>query len=420
MRSPDKFDRSAVSVGEALRRVLDAVAPVEAERAPLDECYGRRAAEDVVALEPVPHFRRSGMDGYAVRAADTVGASSAAPATLRVVGELACGEAANFAVPPGGAARIMTGAMMPDGADAVVMLEMTEIVPAADTEGAEAILVRRPSAVGLNVSEVGSDVAEGTVIVRKGERLGGVEAALLAATGASDVAVYRKPRIAIVPTGSELLPIASPVEPGKIRNSNAYMLAALTASAGGVPVSFAPVPDAADALAEAIGQAAACCDLIITTGGVSVGDYDVMADYLRAPEQRMLFNKVMMRPGSVTSAAVREGKLILGLSGNPGACAAGFELFARPAIKTLQGCAKPEPASFEAELAEPFPKTNAYPRYVRGTFWSERGRLKAAPAMGDKSGRMLPGLGAACYVVIPPGGIGREAGDPVIVLPLEP
>ncbi|HZG88224.1 gephyrin-like molybdotransferase Glp [Paenibacillus sp.] len=418
MRSADKFDRSAVSVSEALRRVLEAVSPVGAERAALDACYGRRAAEDVVAREPVPHFRRSGMDGYAVRAADTAGASPAAPATLRVVGELACGEVAKFAVPPGGAARIMTGAMMPDGADAVVMLEMTEIVPAA--EGGEAIRVRRAAAAGMNVSEVGSDVPEGTVIVRRGERLGGAEAALLAATGAADVAVFRKPRIAIVPTGSELLPIASPAELGKIRNSNAYMLAALTASAGGAPVPFAPVPDSAEALAEAIGEAAEACDLVLTTGGVSVGDYDIMADYLRAPEQRMLFNKVMMRPGSVTSAAVRGGKLILGLSGNPGACAAGFELLARPAIKALQGCANPEPILFEAELAEPFPKTNAYPRYVRGTYWSEGGRLKAAAEAGDKSARMLPGLGAACYVVIPPGGRGWEAGDPVAVLPLEP
>lgn len=383
-----RFARRAIPAEEALRRVLAYAKPLGAETVPLAACYGRRAAAAVSLDAPVPHFRRSGMDGYAVRAADTAAAASASPAELPVVGAIACGDVPTRALPPGAAMRIMTGAMVPDGADAVVMLEATE--PGRDAAGAPIMRLRRP-----------------------GAWLGPAEIALLATAGVEAAAVVRKPRAALLATGSELLPPSAPLTPGKIRNSNAYMLAAQTLSAGAEPELVGGVPDSLEALLAAVDRAFAACDIVVTTGGVSVGDYDVVTELLGAWDGELLFNKVQMRPGSVTSAAVRDGKLLMGLSGNPGACFAGFELFVRPALRAMQGDPSPAPPALPATLAEPFAKTNAYPRYVRGRCWSDGGRLFASAAADDKSSRLLPGLGADCFVVIPPGGSGLPAGAPV-------
>ncbi|MCI3920700.1 molybdopterin molybdotransferase MoeA [Paenibacillus sp. TRM 82003] len=417
MSRPDeagRFARRAVTAEEARRRVLAHAAPLGAERVPLASCYGRRAAEAVRMEAPVPHFRRSGMDGYAVRAADTASASTASPVELPVVGSIACGDAASSALTPGAAMRIMTGAMVPEGADAVVMLEATE--EAASADGRPRIRLKRPAASGANVGEVGSDSPAGAPIVARGDWLGPTEIALLATAGFEEAVVYRRPRVALLATGSELLPPSAPLEPGKIRNSNAYMLAAQALSAGAEPVLIGSVPDSLEALRDAVTDAMAACDVVVTTGGVSVGDYDVVAELLGAWDGELLFHKVQMRPGSVTSAAVRDGKLLLGLSGNPGACFAGFELFVRTVLRAMQGDPSPSPLELPAELAEPFPKTNAYPRYVRGRCWRDGGRLVASAAADDKSSRLLPGLGADCFVVIPPGGAGLPAGASVTVI----
>ncbi|HZG55950.1 gephyrin-like molybdotransferase Glp [Paenibacillus sp.] len=417
---PDRFRRRAVSVEEARRRVMDAVRSLPAERVPLLDALGRFAAEPVAAQEPQPHFRRSGVDGYAVRAADTAGATSAAPAALRVVGAVACGDVPRFAVKRGEAARIMTGAMVPEGADAVVMLEQADEAASAHLGGdAPIVKLRRGAAPGANVSAIGSDLAAGAVVAAPGERLGPARLAALAAVGRADIAVHRRPRLAIVPTGSELLPATAPLAPGKIRNSNAVLVASLACADGAFPVAYDPVPDEPGALARTLERAFETADVVATIGGASVGDYDVVGDYLLSTEVELLFNKVAMRPGSVTSAGVRGGKLLVALSGNPGACAVGAELLLRPALRALQGSAAPAPARSSAALAEPFEKTNAYPRYVRGRCWSENGRLWAAASPGDRSDRQEPGLGADCFVVIPPGGTGTPAGTIVDIVPLD-
>jgi molybdopterin molybdotransferase len=410
-----RFGRTAIAVDEALRRILARAAPTGVESVALADAYGRICAERIAAVEPVPHFRRSGMDGFAVRSNDAAAASADRPVVLRVVGAVACGDVPAAALEPGEAMRVMTGAMLPEGADAVVMLEAVSTPSTAD--GAPGVHLRRPVPAGTNVSAVGSDVAPGTTVAEPGGRLGPAEIALLATVGRTTVSVYRKPRAAILATGTELLPPDAPLAPGKIRNSNAFMLAAQVASAGGVPVMLDAAPDDRDRIAAALAEGLATCDLAITTGGVSVGDYDVLTDLLHEWDGELLFNKIQMRPGSVTSAAVREGKLLLALSGNPGACFAGFELFARPALLALQGELRPTPPAFEARLAAPFPKTNAYPRYVRGRWWSEGGVLHCEAGAGDQSARMLPGLGADGFVVIPPGGSGTPAGTIVTVVP---
>lgn len=405
--------RRAIPAEEALRRLLAVAKPTGPERVPLHEAFGRRAAEDIASGEPVPHFRRAGMDGYAVASGDTLTAKTDAPAALRVIGTIACGDRPSFELQPGSAARIMTGAMLPGGADAVIMQEAVETA-----EGGGVVRVRRPAALGLNVSEIGSDVAEGAIVVRRGSRIGAAEIALLTAVGWTEVLVPRRPSVAIIPTGTELLPAGAPLSPGKVRNSNGAMLAAQTASAGAAAVLYDPQPDVEASIAAAIEDALAACDLVVTTGGVSVGDFDLMPSLLRAGGGEPLFDKVMMRPGSVTSAAVRGGKTLLALSGNPGACFAGFELFGRPVLEALQGAPDPGPRTMEATLSAPFRKSNAYPRYVRGRWWSEGGRLLAAASEGDRSSRLLPGAGAGCFVVIPPGD-GLPEGAAVTILPLQ-
>jgi molybdopterin molybdotransferase len=411
--SARRFGRNAVTVENARRRVLSCAAPTGYETIPLSACFGRYAAEAIAASDPVPHFRRSGMDGYAVIASDTAGAGTDRPVTFRVIGSIAAGEVPTEPVTSGTAMRIMTGAMLPEGADAVIMLEMT----AVETTGTvPAMTVKRSISPGANVSGIGSDVAAGTSVVERGSRLGPAEIALLATIGVPQVPVFRKPSVALLSTGTELLSPSAPLEPGKIRNSNVYMLAAQVISAGAEPVLFDSVPDRKDDIARAVVQNLQQHDLVITTGGVSVGDYDMMAELLQDWDGELLFNKVQMRPGSVTSAAVRGGKLLLALSGNPGACFAGFELFGRPALTAMQGSQALEPVLLSAMLAEPFPKVNAYPRYLRGRCWTEGGRLMASARAGDQSSRLLPGLGADCFVIIPPGGDGLAAGDAVSVL----
>ncbi|WP_233531908.1 molybdopterin molybdotransferase MoeA [Paenibacillus alkalitolerans] len=417
-RKQRRFGRKAISVEEARQAVLRHAEPVSIETLGLVDAVRRRAAEDVFAPEPVPHFRRSGMDGYAIRSGDTKDASSANPVAFSVIDNIPCGTVPREAIVSGAAARIMTGAMVPDGADAVVMLEMTE----PRENGDETVIsVKRHIPSGANVSAVGSDLMQGEPVIRRGERLGPAEIAVLAAVGKPDVTVFRRPKVAILSTGTELLAPGEPLQPGKIRNSNSYMLAAQTANAGGEPAIIESVPDRLDIAAGTIRRLMETddCDLLITTGGVSVGDYDMMTDFLYEWQGELLFNKIMMRPGSPTSAAVFNGKLLFALSGNPGACFAGFELLVRPAIKKMQGAADPGPASIKAVLDADFPKVNAYTRYIRGKRRVEDGSVFAAPVGEDRSSMLVPGLGADCFIVIPPGGQGVARGTLVDVLPFD-
>jgi molybdopterin molybdotransferase len=395
--------------------LLDIATALPSEEVALAQSFGRRIAVDAVAGEPVPHFRRSGMDGYAIRAEDTANAATDNSVTFDVVEHIPCGAVPKATITSGTAARIMTGAMLPEGADAVVMLEMTET--RQDGEHTT-VSVKRTVASGANVSPVGSDVSEGELLLPRGSRIGAAETALLATLGMASVPVYRKPKVALLATGTELLVPDAPLVPGKIRNSNSYMLSAQVTDAGGVPEIIRSVPDRLELLSGLVEELMESYDLLITTGGVSVGDYDIMTDFLYEWGGTLLFNKLMMRPGSPTSAAVRDGKLLFALSGNPGACFAGFELLVRPTMYAMQGDARPEAASSLAVLECDFPKVNAYPRFIRGRRRTEKGIVYASPLGEDRSSRLLPGLGADCFIVIPPGGQGLSKGELVEVLPL--
>jgi molybdopterin molybdotransferase len=440
MDRKSRFHRKAIQVKEAQRLLLERVKPLAAETVPLEASFGRRLADDFVADGPVPHFARSGMDGYAVRHEDAAGASPQQPVALRVAGDVPAGRVWPHALEPGTAVRVMTGAAVPEGATAVVMFEQTE-----ELEQGARVLVKQPPAAGQNIAVVGDEIAGGQRLAVRGTRIGPGQAALLATFGHARVRVVRRPRVAVFATGSELLPVDSPLAPGRIRNSNGPMLAAQIERAGGTPLSFGILPDDAETARTRLGEALAHADLVVTTGGVSVGDYDAMAslfrggiscsspanasagpsagggkpsEWLEAGRFFTLFNKVAMRPGSPTSAALAGDKMIVGLSGNPGACFVGFELFVRPLLLRLQGAPQPLPRTFRASLTDGFAKGSPHDRYLRAKLELEDGVVQVRPLGFAKSGMMVTIQDADALAVIPSGSRGAERGELVDVIPL--
>ncbi|RJX41719.1 molybdopterin molybdenumtransferase MoeA [Paenibacillus pinisoli] len=419
--SDGRFNRRAITVDEAQRRVLAAAARTASGHVPLAAAGGRRLAQQLLATSVWPPFARAGLDGYAVRAADTAEASPQSPAALRVVDTVAAGGLALAAVQPGTAARIMTGAPVPPGADAVVMLEQTAEGMAG---GERTALVKAAARPGQNVAPQGEEFRLGSAIAGPGELLRPGHIALLATFGYASVPVYRRPRVAIFATGNELLPVEAPLAPGHIRDSNSAMVAAMIRQHGGEPLLCGALPDEPAAVREALRGIGGEADMIVTTGGVSVGDYDAMALLLRslpryeevpgwtsASPETLLFNRVSMRPGSPTSAAWMDGKLVLALSGNPGACFTGFELLGVPALRAMQGDPSPYHRKVHAQLAREIGKGSPHDRYVRVSLqYGEDGRLYADPLAFGKSSMTASLAEAEALAVIPSGSSGAEAG----------
>ncbi|WP_274364725.1 gephyrin-like molybdotransferase Glp [Paenibacillus thermotolerans] len=414
METDFKFKRRAVSVEEATSLVLSEIRETVAIPLGIGQAAFYRLAEDFAAPGEYPPFNRSGMDGYAVRSADTLGASSEAPILLEVVDHIMCGSKPSVPLGKGQASRIMTGAMAPPEADAVVMLEQTIEEEAG---GKRYIRLKREAAPGMNLTKAGDEIRPNERLLTKGTLLQEGELALLATFGAANVRVRRKPKVAILPTGDELLPVEAPLAEGKIRNSNGVMLAAQVLKAGGVPELLEPAGDDASKLGERLSRAFERCDAVITTGGVSVGDRDVLTDWFAGWDGKLLFNKVMMRPGSPTSAGSKDGKLLFALSGNPGACFVGFLLFVRPALLRMQGVERAKPEETEAFLSRDFTKTNAYERFLRGRLTARSGRLFAEPVGADQSSVMRTISEANCLIRIPPTA-GIAADTLVKVIPL--
>lgn len=411
----DKFRRKALQVTEAQAKIMPYAKETEAETVSLPEAFGRILAERVSAPHPYPHFRRSGMDGFAILSCDTTGCHAGQPVLLEVVDEVPAGSVPKVKLKPGQATRIMTGAKVPDEADAVVMFEMTESVAQA---GKTYIRLIREIEPGKNITPIGLELSKGDVILEAGCKLSAGEISVLATFGIHRVPVMKRPRIAVFSTGSELLRVDEPLQDGRIRNSNTYMLYSQIIEAGGEPILFEAIEDDLAQAKAQVEAAFANYDMVVTTGGVSVGDYDIMADLVSGGSMDMLFNKVTMRPGSVTTAAVKDGKLLFALSGNPGACFVGFELFVRPAIGRMMGITQPFLTELTAELARPYAKINNFTRFVRGRLEVREGKLYAIPAELDESGVMITIKDSDALIVIPPSSAGMEAGRQVTVLKL--
>ncbi|MBW4080481.1 gephyrin-like molybdotransferase Glp [Paenibacillus sp. S150] len=410
-----KFHRKALQVKEAQARMIKYAQVLNPEEVPLNQSAGRYLAEPVYAPHPFPVFNRSGMDGYALIAADTGEIAEGGLVWLDIVDDIPCGAVSAVDIRSGTAARIMTGAQVPDGADTVVMLEATE---RREEGGIAQVGIRKPQKAGSNITRRGFELKEGELVLPAGTMITAGDIAVLAAFGIPWVKVVRRPKVGIFATGTELLEVDQPLAPGKIRNSNSPMLEALVRESGGEPVMLGAIVDDIELARGKVQMALESYDLVITTGGVSVGDYDIMGDLIRENSGDMLFNKVTMRPGSVTTAAVRGGKLLLALSGNPGACFVGFYLFARPVITQMQGDIKPFLPEWTAVLGADYSRVNNYTRFVRSRLGIQEGRLYAYPAAIDESSVMVTIKDSDCLLVIPPGKRGMSAGDSVKVLKL--
>jgi molybdopterin molybdotransferase len=341
-----------ISVGEALEHILRHITPLDSRELPITEALDRVLAEDVVSRIDIPPFANSAMDGYAVQAADVSQASPESPAVLEVVGEVPAGAVPDRPVRPGMAMRIMTGAPVPLGSDAVVPFELTSEGRDEIKEKAGHVAVCEPVQAGDNVREAGEDVRTGQRVLSAGHTLRPPDVGVLAGLGCPQVRVVRRPRVAILATGDELVDVHEPIAPGKIRNSNEYTSIALVKRYGGVPVPLGIARDTADDLKDKIQKGLGQdVDLFLTSAGVSVGDFDIVKNVLAA-EGEMHFWQVAIKPGKPLAFGSVGHVPLLGLPGNPVAAMVAFEVFARPAILKLGGHASWEKPSVRAILDE--------------------------------------------------------------------
>ncbi|ARU61150.1 hypothetical protein CBW65_08975 [Tumebacillus avium] len=386
------------------------------ETVPLFDAYGRVLAAAVQAKAPFPPFDRSALDGYAVRAADIQGASPDAPVELQVLEEVPAGTVPERVVGAGQAAKIMTGAPIPVGADAIVRKEAAELLgnPAgrnsesADGEGAEGlcqhaivrILMDVPAGEAISVQ--GEDAPQGAMLLEAGTRIGAAETALLATNGEAMVPVYRRPRVGILVSGSEVRPLSGELLPGQIRDSNGPMLAALVRDLGGEPVLYGQVGDELEEIAARVKQMAAECDLVLTTGGVSVGDYDVMRDAYVQAGGEVVFWKVTMRPGTPVTFAEIAGTPVFGLSGNPAAAYVNFVMLVVPVLRKLAGLSQVLPRPVKAVLdSAGSAKVIGLDRFLRAELVSLDGQLVARAGKGQKAAILTSLVGIQGLVRIP-------------------
>lgn len=400
--------RTPIPVSEAVARVIQKALPLGSETVPLAESYGRILAAPLAATHDVPPFNRAPYDGFAIRSQDSAGASHENRIAFTVVDHIGAGEVSHKKLGEREAVRIMTGAMVPDGADAVVMLEQ-----AISSEGSETkFSIRKSFASQENLSLRGEDMSEGEIILPAGSFINPGTVALLATFGYAEVEVAKRPMVGILATGTELLEVHELLAPGKIRNSNGPMIAAQLARMGIPSKMYQMASDNLEECLLAVRQAMKETDCLITTGGVSVGDYDYLPAIYEHVQAEVLFNKVAMRPGSVTTVAHVDGYFLFGLSGNPSACYTGFELFVRPALLKKMGSQKPYLPRTKAVLAEDFTKANPFTRFVRATYDG----FHVCPAGFNKSNAVSSIARGNSLIVLPGGTRGFKAGDAVDVL----
>ena len=393
-----------LSVEEARQRMLSTIPVLPAETREILNCTGYVLAEALHAEENIPPFDNSAMDGYAVRAADIQNASEKNPAVLSVVEMIAAGYAPTKRVAAGQAARIMTGAMMPEGADAVVMQEVTQL------EADEVKIFESIDKTG-NVRFTGESVTEGQQVMEKGKHLRPPEISMLASLNCAEVSVHRPPTVAIVSTGDELTPLGEPLKPGKIRDSNRYGLYAQVKEAGGIPMDMGIAPDD-EAETERIFRAALTeADALITSGGVSVGEHDVVKSVL-AKLGKINFWRVAMKPGKPQAYGIADGKPIFGLPGNPVSSLVVFELFVRPALLKMAGQTDLLRPTFKATLAETVTNRDGRVNYMRAILKMSNGEI-TAETTGPQGSGILYSLVLANGLITIPSGVTLQAGETV-------
>jgi len=402
-------------VEEALERVLSYVDVLGEEERPILECLGQVLAEDISSGLDVPPLDNSAMDGYAVRAEDTRGAGPASPRFLQVIDTVGAGSISGCEVRPGTAIRIMTGAPVPNGADSVVRFEDTD---ESQRKGPPAeIGILGEVEVSRDIRWAGEDIARGEVVLRRGTVLRSSEIGVLASLGRSRVKVIRRPVVAILATGNELVSIDQPLPPGKIYNSNTYGLAALVGCYGGIPEVLGIAGDSRDSLVSKLDMALGS-DMLITSGGVSLGDYDIVKDIL-AEEGEIAFWQVRMKPGKPLAFGRVRGIPHLGLPGNPVSVMVTFELFARPAILKMMGKKSLTKPTIEAVIENPVVNSDGRRMFVRAVVEKRSGQYFARLTGPQGSGILTSMALANGLVIVPEDRAEVRTGDRVKVMMLD-
>ena len=408
-----------LSVSEALDLVLAQIDVLEAESVPLSDALGRILADPVVARDDLPPFANSSMDGYAVRAADLAGASKDSPVELRVLADIAAGMDLAIEIKPGTSARIMTGAPLPLGADAVVPVEDTdEPWRGQDRSLPQSISIYRSVESGAFVRYPGEDIRAGVTVLQAGHLLRPQEVGVLASLGIPRARVIRRPRVGVLSTGDELIDVEAPLSPGKIRNSNSYAQAAQVLALGGVPVMLGVARDTeADIRAKLDKAVAEQVDLLISSAGVSVGAYDKVKEVLNG-SGNVAFWRVRMRPGKPLAFGTYRDIPYLGLPGNPVSAMVSFETFVRPAILKLGGHSNFERPRIQAILLEDV-RSDGRESYLRAVVTRDA-RGYVALTTGSQGSHILMSLVKANALLVVPEGVTEvAAGTPLTALMLD-
>lgn len=413
------MDDHMILVEEAQDIILAHVDPTDIVEVPVWQAAGRPLATDAATDIDLAPFASSAMDGYALRAADLADASAATPVELEVVGHEAAGHVFEGRIEPGCAVRIMTGAPVPAGADAVVKYEIVDIISGDGNEGS---LVRftAPAKVGENIREAGLEAHAGEAVMRAGEVCTPAGCGLLASAGHMNACVHRAPRVAIISLGTELVaPDCVPAR-GQIRDANAYALMAQAADAGAEPAYLGIAPDDEAAIREFVLQAVATYDFVVTSGGASAGDYDYVTALVRR-EGEVLFDRVSMRPGKAITFGLVRGVPFLGLSGNPAAASVGFEMLARPALRKMLGFPAGLRPRQRARVLHDVKKSQARRFYDRARVErdAQTGELQVRSARSQNSALLGTLHHANCLLTVPDGPDGFVEGDMVEVVRLD-
>lgn len=405
-----------IPLEDAQSIVLSHVAPTDLVEIPVWQAAGLPLAEDAVADIDISPFANSAMDGYAVRAVDLAKASTDAPVTLSVVGHEAAGHVFDGVIAPGETVRIMTGAPVPEGADAVVKYEIVEVLDGDGNEGSH-VSFSTPAKMGENVRSAAEEAHVGDVVMHAGEVVAPAGAGLLASAGYASVKVHAAPRVGIISLGTELVAPSELPARGQIRDSNSSALMAEALDAGAEPVFFGIAPDDEQTIAELVHRAVQECDFVITSGGASAGDYDYVTALARR-EGEVLFDRISMRPGKAITFGLLGGKPYLGLSGNPAAAYVGFEMLARPAIRKMRGFAEGMRPVQQAILTHGVKKRQHRRFFDRAMVLHdpETGELLVTEAKTQNSALLGTMQRANCLLRIDEGPCDLKAGDVVDVV----
>lgn len=394
---------SRVNVEEGLQMILERLKRVEKEEIPAAEACGRILAQNLISPENIPPFRRSPLDGYAFRAEDTKDASEENPVILEILEEIPAGKAPEHSLGPMQAAKILTGAPLPEGADAI---EKFEVVQADE----HTLHLFRSYKKGCNVVPIGEDIKEGDPVLSDGTVISPAYLGILAGLGFAQIPVYRKPLVYLISTGSELVPIDQPISMGKIRNSSIYTLKAFL-EANGAQVKMMPiVNDNMELIAGVIDDALEEADMVFTTGGVSVGDYDMLPKSMEYLGAEILFWKMQMKPGGAFMASFHKGKPVISLSGNPSAAAMALFMVGIPALRKLAGRKDFMLETCQVKLLERFGKKCPVRRFIPGKLVVRQGEAYISVTPSQGNGILHPLHECNLVVDLPKGSPAMEAG----------